>query len=277
MRAAVVGHVEWVHFLRVDRPPASGEIAHAIESWEAPAGGGPVAAAQLLKLAGAATFLTALGDDDLGHRALGALQALGLRVHAVFREAAQRRAVTFLDERGERTITVIGERLHPRGSDPLPWHELEEADAVYFTAGDEGALRHARRARVVVATSRLLPLLSSAGIPLDAVVGSADDPAERYPSEGIRPAPRLAVRTAGATGGTYSAEGGPWRHYPPVPPPGPVVDGYGCGDSFAAGLAYGLAAGFGLEEALSLAARCGAACLTGAGPYEGQLRLTAET
>ncbi|MDP8943805.1 MAG: PfkB family carbohydrate kinase, partial [Actinomycetota bacterium] len=55
-------------------------------------------------------------------------------------------------------------------------------------------------------------------------------------------------------------------------PPGPVEDVYGAGDSFAAGLTCGLGAGMALEEALDLAARCGAACLTGRGAYAGQLR-----
>jgi ribokinase len=49
------------------------------------------------------------------------------------------------------------------------------------------------------------------------------------------------------------------------------VDAYGAGDSFAAGLAYGLAAFGDPEKAIELAARCGAAVLTGRGPYEGQL------
>lgn len=50
-----------------------------------------------------------------------------------------------------------------------------------------------------------------------------------------------------------------------------VADSYGCGDSFAAGLTYGLGAGMPVEEALELAARCGATCLTGRGPYEREL------
>jgi ribokinase len=53
--------------------------------------------------------------------------------------------------------------------------------------------------------------------------------------------------------------------------PGPVADAYGCGDSFAAGLAYGLGANLPIEEALRLGARCGAFCLTGKGPYSAQL------
>jgi hypothetical protein len=46
----------------------------------------------------------------------------------------------------------------------------------------------------------------------------------------------------------------------------------GAGDSFAAGLTYALGEGRSVEDALALAARAGAACMTGRGPYEGQLR-----
>ena len=55
VRAAVVGHVEWIEFGRVDHVPAPGEIVHVSESWQEPGGGGAVAAVQLCKLAGAAT------------------------------------------------------------------------------------------------------------------------------------------------------------------------------------------------------------------------------
>ena len=33
MRTAVVGHVEWVEFVRVDRVPGPGEIIQARETW----------------------------------------------------------------------------------------------------------------------------------------------------------------------------------------------------------------------------------------------------
>jgi len=67
--------------------------------------------------------------------------------------------------------------------------------------------------------------------------------------------------------------GGEVGNYPPAPLPGPLIDAYGAGDSFAAGLTFALGAGYATKEALALAARCGAACMTGRGPYEGQLRL----
>src|SRR3954468_15340058 len=133
MQVAVVGHVEWVEFARVERVPTPGEIVQALDTWEAAAGGGAVAAVQLARLAGDCLFLTALGDDDLGHRAKRELEALGVRVEGTWRAEPQRRALVHVDAKTERTITVIGDRMGPRGADALPWGELDGADAVYFT------------------------------------------------------------------------------------------------------------------------------------------------
>ena len=272
MRAVAVGHVEWIEFARVDRVPVSGEIVHAHETWSEPGGGGTVTAVQLAKLAGGATFYTALGDDELGHRVFDELIALGLRVEAAWRDEPQRRGFVFLDSAGERTITVIGERLGPSGTDPLAWEELEGADAVYFTAGDAEAVRRARAADCLVATARALKPLAEAHVELDALVSSGKDEGERYEQGMLDPEPRLVVRTAGAAGGTWERPGGPPAgRYAATPLPGPVEDAYGCGDSFAGGLTYGLGAGLDVPDALELAARCGAACLTGKGPYGGQL------
>jgi ribokinase len=271
MRAAVVGHVEWVDFLRVDRMPSAGDIVHVTDSWSEPGGGGAVAAIQLQKLTGDATFFTALGDDELGHRAKDELTKMGLRVEAVFRPEPSRRAITHVDSSGERTITVVGSRLAAHGDDPLPWHELDHIDAVYFTAGDVAALQNARRARVIVATSRILGLLQDARVQLDAIVGSAADSAEAYEHGDLEPAPGLVVRTMGDDGGTLQVGNGPVRRYRAEPPPGPIADRYGAGDSFAAALAWSLADGNAPDVAVALSARCGAAVVTGRGPYEGQL------
>jgi ribokinase len=269
MRVAVVGHVEWVEFLRVPHVPTPGEIVHADQAWAEPAGGGAVAAVQLYKLAGASDFFTALGDDELGHRAHEELTGLGLRLHVAWRDEPQRRAVTFVDGRGERTITVIGDRLVPRGSDPLPWDELAASDGVYFTGGDVEALRAARAARVLTATPRTMDTLRKAHIGLDALVGSGRDAGETYEPCELDPPPRLYVATAGADGGTMT----PGGRFEAAPLTRPVVDTYGAGDSFAAGLTYGLAADMSAGDAVALAARCGAAALTGCGAFAGQLRL----
>jgi len=271
MRVAVVGHVEWIEFARVPRVPGPGAIVHASEAWEEPGGGGAVAAVQLAKLAGGAVFYTALGNDALGHRAFAELTALGLRVEAAWRDEPQRRGFVHVDAGGERTITVIGERLGPSGSDDLPWADLESANAVYFTAGDASALAHARSARALVATARHLVPIAQAGVQVDVLVASAADAGERYERGRLDPEPRAVVRTAGDRGGTWEDAGGGSGRWEATPLPGPVSDAYGCGDSFAAGLTYGLGAELALPEALALGARCGAANFTGRGPYAGQL------
>lgn len=263
MRAAVVGHVEWIEFLAVERLPRPGEIVAASESWEEAGGGGSVAALQLAMLADTVLFFTALGTDDLGRRARGELEERGVTVHASFVDAPQRRAVTFVDEGGERTITTVGRKLHPRGHDALPWHELARCDAVYLCAGDVDALLLARRARALVATARELDTLRRASVELDALVASSTDESEAYRQGDLEPEPRLVVSTSGPLGG-WAQPGGP---YTAAPPPGPVVDAYGAGDCFAAGLAFALGVGLEGAEVLEFAARCGAGALVGRGVH----------
>jgi ribokinase len=271
MRIAVVGHAEWCHFARVDHVPRAGEIVEAREGWEQPAGGGAVAAVQIARLAGECLFLTALGDDELGHRVKRELETIGVRVEAAWRPVPQRRAFVQLDSDGERTITTIGERLGPHGTDPLPWPELADADAVYLTAGDAGAARAARAAKHLVASVRARQALAGSGVQLDVLVSSASDSGERYRAGEIEPVPLSVVRTEGADGGVLETADGQTSHWPGPPLPGPKADTYGAGDSFAGGLTYALGIGQPIGEAIAVAARCGAACVTGRGPYEAQL------
>jgi len=268
VKAAVVGHVEWVEFARVEALPQPGAIAHATETWAEAAGGGAVAAVQLANLGCETTLFTALGADELGRRSREQLERQGVRVHVATADEPTRRAFTHVDEAGERTITVLGEKLRPRGGDAqLPWEELRESDCVYFVSGDAEALRKARHGRLLVATARELATLRFGAVELDALVGSALDDGERYQAGDLDPPPRLVVATSGHLGG-WVQPGGP---YGAAEKPAPLVDTYGAGDCFAAGLTYGLARGGDLQAALELGARCGAHCLAGRGPYAAQL------
>ena len=265
----VVGHIEWIQFAVVPRVPAQGEIVHARAVFEVAAGGGAVAAAHLAKLAGTATFLTAVGDDDHGARSCDELTARGITLHAAVRAGATtRRGFTYLDDDHERTITVLDPRLVPHASDELPWDRIAGLDAVYFTGGDPDALRAARAARVLVATPRVLDVIAESGVQLDVLVSSANDAGEQVDARALDPAPRLVVHTGGAQGGTWSTRGGSSGAWAAEPLPGPAVDSYGSGDAFAAGLTYGLGAGLAPGDAAALGARQGAICLTGRGPYE---------
>ena len=88
---------------------------HASEAWSEAAGGGAVAAVQILNVGCDTTFFTALGEDELGRRARDELERKGLRLHVSWLPEPQRRGVTYVDDSGERTITVIGEKHRPSG------------------------------------------------------------------------------------------------------------------------------------------------------------------
>jgi ribokinase len=260
-----------VSFVEVAQLPSAGSITAAKAFHQCPAGGGAVVAVQLARLTGQQVrFFTALGCDAIGEQAARELTAMGLELHVAWRQAPTRQAITFIDGDGERTITVIGERLAAHGSDGLPWEVLSDCDGVFVTAADAAALRQARRAKVLTATPRVrLGVLQEAGVQLDALIGSALDPAETYRDGELNPPPNLVIRTEGARGGQVSPGGrflAPQRKRP-------VADTYGAGDSFAAGVTAALAAQWPLAAAISLGCHCGAACLDGKGPYEGQLRL----
>lgn len=265
MRVAVLGHVEWVEFLRVPAVPKAGEIVQGVPTVTVPAGGGGVAAVQLARWAGSCELFTALGDDPLGHRCEAELRARHVNVHAAYRAEPQRRALTMIDAQRERTIILSGARHVAKRADPLPWDDFAQIDAVYITGGDADAVRAARAARVIVSTSRVLSLLRDAGVVLDALVGSDNDPAEAYPGD-LQPAPRLVVRTNGARGGTFTLAGGSPQQFVAVPT-AVTGDTYGAGDTFAAAIAFGLAEGRTAAETIAFAAARAAEVLAFDGPY----------
>ena len=139
-------------------------------------------------------------------------------------------------------------------------------DAVYYYGGDAGTLAAARRAPQLVAAARRLPLLAAAGVPVDVLVGSAVDPAERVADHPLDPPPATVVLTDGARGGTWHGRGGAGR-WTAHPLRGPARDGFGAGDAFAAGLVAGLVGGEGIAAAIELGAAAGAVAVSRRGPY----------
>jgi ribokinase len=260
---AVVGHVEWVHFIRVDRFPERGAVTQAAAGFAHAGGGAVVAAAVLAELGAEVNFYCALGRDANGEAAARELEARGVTVHAAWRDQPTRGVVTLLETGGERTIITLGERLEPSGDDALPWSALEHADGVYFTAGDAGAARAAARAPVLVATPRARVGLGEGAASIDALVFSARDADERRWAQPLEPRTRLMVQTEGVEGGRWWGESeGRW---PPVPAPVPVQDDYGCGDAFAAGLTLGLVRKLSVLDAATIGAEIGAQVSTRAG------------
>jgi len=271
-RVAVIGHVEWVtHAL--GRVPPVGEIAVLSDPLEEPAGGGGVSAAQVAKLGADCRFYTALAEDEAGAESARRLAEEGMTVLAAPRPGRQRRALSVSGGDGyDRTILVVGPPLFPTADDPLPWEELAQTDAVYFTGDDPRTLVAARATRHLVVTARRLGALVASRVRADVLVASANDPGERVDPTALPVAPGAIVLTEGGLGGRVLVAGEPERRFDAVAPPGPPVDSYGCGDSFAAGLTVGLARGLDLHDAIALGARCGAVCLTGRGGLAPQLR-----
>ncbi len=265
MNLAVVGHVEWVTFLAVDQLPKAGTICHSTKYFEEPAGGGAVAAVQLTRLIGEPVHLiTALGKDSIGEKSYQRLEQLGLKLSVAWREKPTRRGISMIDSQGERAITVIGERLQPLGNDQLPWKELVNYEGIFVTATDANGLQNCRNSKVLAATPRLkLSTIEEANVRVDALIGSGLDPGEQITTKDKFPSPKIRISTEGALGGQVW----PGGRYAPVQLKTPVVDAYGCGDSFAAGVTAGLSAGWSLEQAISLGSHCGASCATHFGPY----------
>jgi ribokinase len=269
-RVAVVGHVEWITH-GTGLMPRPGEIRYLGEPFDEPAGGGGVSAAQVAKLGAETLFYTALGDDEAGRASAERLGAIGVTVLATIHGGRQTRGVSAVDPTGDRAILVIGAPTSGRIDDPLPWDDLARCDAAFFTGHDSATVAAARRARSLVVTSRRLTQLVESGVRADVLVASASDPSEAVDPDDLPVAPAVIAWTEGARGGRYETHDGRSGRWDPAPPPGPPVDSYGCGDSFAAGLTVGLGRGLDLDGALALGARCGAHCLTGRGALSAQL------
>lgn len=272
MRLALVGHVEHIALGRVPKLPAPGEIAHLDDVRTFPGGGGGIALFQMLRGNAEVHAFTALGRDDAGAFVRAALERSGAKVHAAVRDEPHTRDVVLLTPDGERTIVVLGQPLHPRGADPLPWELLGDVDAAYFTAEDPDALRRCRAAKVLVVTARRRHVLEAANVRADVVVGSADDARERSTFEDYRVPPGALVMTEGARGGYVETASGIER-FPPGAPPARIHSTYGAGDSFAGALTAYLGAGLHVLAACARAAQHGADVLAGPDPLTAQTAL----
>ena len=162
MRAAVVGHVEWIEFVPVEECRGRARSSHADESWEE-AGrrrvgrGGPALEARGLGATSSPLSATTSSAERARERARGARGHGACDARSTRRSGAASRTSTM--PASGRSRRSAGSS-HPRGhDDSLPWHELARCDAVYFCAGDADALLLARRARVLVATARELATL----------------------------------------------------------------------------------------------------------------------
>ena len=272
MKIAVIGHVEHITLGRVPAVPRAGDIAHLEEQRVFPGGGGGIAFYQLTRSPAQVLLFTALGNDEAAQQVESRLAETGAALHVARRETPHTRDLVMITPDGERTIVVLGEPLHPRRADPLPWDDLAGCDAAYFTAQDPLALQAARLARMLVVTARRQDALRASAVRADVVVGSALDPRESCTLADFPLAPRALVLTEGSRGGRIETASGSER-FAPSRVVGAGGGAYGAGDSFAGALVYFLAAGMPVAEACARAGEYGAAVLGGLDPLSAQKKL----
>ena len=266
LKLAVIGHVEWVTFLKVDQLPFAGGISHAKDFFEDAAGGAAVAAVQMARLINEPVdLITSLGKDTYGEKCYERLTKLGLNLKVAWREKPTRKGISLISKEGERAITVIGERLQPISSDDLPWSYMKNYDGIFITATDKEGIRLASKAKFVAATPRTgKTTLRDSKVKINALIGSGLDPGEKINYEELAPKPDIYIATEGASGGIVY----PKKYkYKSIKPSSKEIDSYGCGDCFAGAVTTALSAKLNLNKAINIGAYCGAECSTHYGPY----------
>ena len=263
---AVVGHVEWINFLKVDQLPKPGVISHSEKSMEYPAGGGSVIAKNLSELTNNQVhFFTSLGKDYYGEQSFEILSNYGMKLHVAWRDKPTRRGFSLIDSYGERAITVIGDRLAPTYKDNLDWNIFEKMDGIFITASDSEIFKKARLADVLCTTPRVgLNIINKANVFLDGLIGSNLDPGEVFSLSDISIKPKFIIKTEGENGGILY----PGGRYKALINTKQKIDSYGCGDAFAAGILYGLSSKWSIDKILSLAKLLGKEASECFGPYK---------
>ena len=265
LKFAVIGHIEWINFLKVDSLPKSGVISHSQISYEQPAGGGAVIAKTLRELThNKVHFFTSLGKDYHGKKSKNILKKMGIDLHVAWRDKPTRKGFSLTDSEGERSITIIGERLEPNFNDDLEWNLLRKMDGIFVTASDSRILKEARKAKTLCTTPRVgLNIINKSKISLDGLISSNLDPGEIFSLAELQNNHRFIIKTEGDRGGIVFP-GGRFKAYKNN---NPKVDSYGCGDSFAAGILYGLSSDWDIKKSLSLGKLLGRNCSENFGPY----------
>ena len=266
LKFAVIGHIEWINFIKVEQLPKPGLISHAKKSIECPAGGGTVIAKRLRELTNNEVhFFTALGTDFYGNQCLNILKNMGIKLHVAWRDEPTRKGFSMVDTQGERSITIIGDRIAPTNKDNLDWDTLNDMDGIFITAADKEIFKKSRVTKTLCTTPRVgLNIINESGIFLDGIIGSNFDPGEVFSLNDLRLKPRFVIKTEGEDGGVVF----PGGRYKAIDNKKNKVDSYGCGDSFAAGILYGLSSGWDIEESLNLAKIMGRDSSEHFGPYE---------
>jgi len=248
----------------------------------------------LVRLGVRAALVTRLGTDPAGVRVASDLEASGLDVRWVRRDADRPTGLMFRETSGAPAwYRRVGSAASALGPDDLTDVPVEDARAVLVTGitamlGERprsaalALLERARGLRVVDpnlrlglwgsdrATELVVPLLERADLILGGEVelgrllgGEGRDIVERCLALGAR---EVVVKSGSGGAAVGDADGG-WCEHRPTP--GDDVDPVGAGDAFNAGYLAARLAGRPPREALEQGARCGAAVASTVGDTDG--------
>ena len=108
----------------------------------------------------------------------------------------------------------------------------------------------ARSASILCTTPRVgLDTINKSDVLLDGLIGSNLDPGEAFSFSELTLKPKYTIKTEGENGGIIF----PGGRYEAFKNNKLKIDSYGCGDSFAAGILYGMASKWDIDKSLNLA------------------------
>ena len=137
-------------------------------------------------------------------------------------------------------------------------------DGIFITASDSEIFKMARSATVLCTTPRVgLNTINQSNVLLDGLIGSNLDPGEVFSFSELSLMPKYTIKTEGEKGGIIFQGG----RYNALKNKIQKVDSYGCGDSFAAAILYGMASKWNIEKSLRLAKVIGRNAIEFFGPY----------
>jgi ribokinase len=274
----VVGSANTDMVIRVDRIPGPGETVIGHEFVIAPGGKGANQAVAAARLGADVAFVARLGTDTFGDRAVAGYEDEGIDTSFIARDpdAASGVALIFVDDAGENTIAVASganARLTPHDVEraaemiagahvllvqlEVPLDAVSRAIELAHDAGAQVILNPAPAREIPASLLSKVSIITPNEHEIKVVVGTGDR--EHALDKILEAGVHTALVTLGARGVLWATG----ERQTPVPAFAvQAVDTTAAGDAFNGGLAYALARGMEMAEAIRYASAVAAIAVT---------------
>lgn len=293
-RIIVVGSANEDYLVRVPRTARPGETVVATSLAKQPGGKGANQSVAAARLGADVHFVGAVGRDDDGASILRSLQLEGVSIDSVriIDHQPTGLALITVEEEGENSITVVSGANSTVTADRAleAVNRLASAAAIVVVQAELGVDVIDVTSRAVVERGarfvlNLAPFRSvssgalAAADPLvlneteaEQLLGSSPDGVEGWLAslDVLRGHARSVVVTLGEDGAVWAGPEG--RGHREAAAAVDVVDTTGAGDAFVGGLAFALASGADLEEAVRVGVLCGSFAIRGVGAQRSYAR-----